>query len=231
MIQYQHVTVAVEGPEGKLTLLENINTELGAARTAVIGENGSGKSTFAKVLAGLVKYTGSVQLDGVEVASNPKKLRNLLGMIVPNAATQVIMPTVAEDVALSLRGSGLNKTQQAQKVASALDDHELTELAERSCFSLSSGQLQRLALCAVLIGEPRVLLADEPTSMLDARHQRIVANRLFSLPETQLVLVTHDMELAARCDEAVWISKGRIAGHGVPAEIIERYLKSLEEPV
>lgn len=229
MISYSQVSVDVESGTGTHRLLDDVSVELTAPTIAVIGENGSGKSTFAKVLAGLLKYqSGSVQVNGFEVSKSSKELRKRVGMIIPNAAAQVIMPTVEEDVALTLRGSGLSKEEQRARVAAALETHELTELADRPALSLSSGQLQRLALCSVLIGEPEILIADEPTSMLDARHQHIVASRLFSLPEsTQLVLVTHDMDLAARCDEAIWIDNGRLRAHGQPRDLIDQYLRFL----
>lgn len=230
-ITYQNMWVRVDGPEGEIDVLKDITLDLTQPVTAIIGENGSGKSTLAKTLAGLQKYTaGSVQINGLEVATHPKTLRKQVGMIVANAAAQIIMPTVAEDVALTLRGSGLSKAEQQARVEQALAEHELTELADRSCYSLSSGQMQRLALCAVTIARPSVLIADEPTSALDARHQRIVTNRLFAQPETtQVVLVTHDLQLASRCDEAVWINQGQVAGQGEPAKIIADYLDYLDQ--
>ena len=112
----------------------------------------------------------------------------------------------------------------------ALAEHGLSDLADRACQSLSSGQMQRLALCSVLVGGPDLVIADEPTSMLDARHRRIIADRLLAPAARQVLLVTHDMELAARCDEAVLIRDGRLQAQGPPDEVIARYHRSLEEP-
>lgn len=210
------VTVEANSPEGRVTLLRDATCTLTAPRTAIIGENGSGKTTLARVLGGLVRpSTGSVRTP------------NRVGMLFSNPAAQPIMPTVREDVALSLRGLGLSRSEIAARVTVALAEHDLTELAERACHSLSSGQQQRLALCAILVSQPDLVIADEPTSQLDLRHRRIVADRLLSPAADQVVLVTHDLDLAARCDEAVLIADGRIDAQGKPDEIIARYEASL----
>lgn len=83
--------------------------------------------------------------------------------------------------------------------------------------------MQRLALCSVLVGEPGLVIADEPTSLLDARHRRIIADRLLEPAAPQVILVTHDLDLARRCDEAVLVAEGRIEAQGAPDEVIARY--------
>lgn len=229
-ITADQLTVTASGPDGDATLLRAITAEMSARTTAIIGENGSGKSTLAKVIGGLlVPKSGSVTVNGLEVVRDSKRLRRETGFIIANAAAQIIMPTVRQDVALTLRGRGLSRSEIADQVEAALAEHELTELADRPCLSLSSGQLQRLALCSVLIARPRVVIADEPTSMLDARHHRLVSRRLFAQPEsTQLVLVTHDLDLARRCDEAIWIHQGRSVQQGAPRDVISSYLHMLD---
>lgn len=216
MIALHRVRFDASGPEGPTTLLHETTCSLTAPRTAVIGENGSGKTTLARVIGGLAKPTAGM-------VSAPERI----GMLFSNPSAQPIMPTVREDVALSLRGSGLSRGEIASRVEAALTRHDLLELADRACHSLSSGQQQRLALCAILIAEPDLVVADEPTSLLDLRHRRIVADRLLEPAAKQLVLVTHDLDLAARCDEAVLVVAGRIAAQGRPAEVIARYEDSL----
>lgn len=216
MIRFSDVTVTAHSPEGTATLLREVTLELHAPRTAVIGENGSGKTTFARALGRLV-----------QPASGTIEAPERLGFLFSNPGAQPIMPTVREDVALSLKGSRLSRQEISAKVDAALELHSLTELADRPCYSLSSGQQQRLALCAILIAEPELVIADEPTSLLDARHRRIVSERLLSPAAKQVVLVTHDLELAGQCDEAILVQHGRVTAQGTPTEIIERYEASL----
>lgn len=220
MIELQNVTVTVK-PEA--ILLEDVSLMLDAPTTAIIGENGSGKSTLAKVLAGLLDYTGSAKINDVEVATGRKQLAGRVGMIIANAAAQVIMPSVAEDIALSLRH--LPKEQRQATLDTVLAEHDLTTLADRPALSLSSGQLQRLALASVLATRPDVLIADEPTTMLDARYAKLVANQLFGSVNRQLVLITHDLELAARCDDIIWIHDAKIAHRG--PDSIDKYLEHI----
>lgn len=221
MIQLENVTVTVKPDD--TVLLDNVSATLDATTTAIIGENGSGKSTLAKVLSGLLDYTGSAKIHDVEVATGRKQLTRRVGMIIANAAAQVIMPSVAEDIELSLRH--LPKDQRQATLETVLAEHDLTDFADRPALSLSSGQLQRLALASVLATNPDVLIADEPTTMLDARYAKLVAEQLFASTDRQLVLITHDLALAARCDDIIWIHDAKIAHRGPDA--IDHYLEHI----
>ncbi|HEY4534998.1 MAG TPA: ABC transporter ATP-binding protein [Enteractinococcus sp.] len=221
MIQLENVTVTVKPDD--TVLLDNVSATLDAPTTAIIGENGSGKSTLAKVLSGLLDYTGSAKIHDVEVATGRKQLTRRVGMIIANAAAQVIMPSVAEDIELSLRH--LPKDQRQATLETVLAEHDLTDFADRPALSLSSGQLQRLALASVLATNPDVLIADEPTTMLDARYAKLVAEQLFASTDRQLVLITHDLALAARCDDIIWIHDAKIAHRGPDA--IDHYLEHI----
>jgi biotin transport system ATP-binding protein len=219
MIELHNVTVTAKPDD--TVLLDDVSLTLDQPTTAIIGENGSGKSTLAKVLAGLLDYTGSAKIEGIEVATGRKQLAGRVGMIIANAAAQVIMPTVAEDIELSLRH--LPQDVRKATLEAVLAEHDLLELADRPALSLSSGQLQRLALASVLATRPDVLIADEPTTMLDARYAKLVADQLFADSDRQLVLITHDMELAARCDDIIWVHDAKIAQRG--PESIGTYLE------
>ncbi|MGO1393738.1 energy-coupling factor ABC transporter ATP-binding protein [Agrococcus casei] len=218
MIRVQGASVFAPSPDGRgsVTILDDATCTLAARRTAVVGENGSGKSTLARVIGGLIKSEGSVDA--------PERI----GFLFSNPGAQPVMPTVQEDVALSFRGRGLSRAEIRERTASALQEHRLTDLAEHSCHSLSSGQQQRLALCAILAGEPELVIADEPTSFLDGRHRRIVRDRLFAGDAPDLLLVTHDLELASRCDEAILVEAGRITMQGPADAVVATYEKSLE---
>ena len=221
MIELNNVTVTAKPDD--TVLLHDISLRIDASTTAIIGENGSGKSTMAKVLAGLIDYTGSAKIHDIEVATGRKRLAGRVGMIIANAAAQVIMPSVAEDIELSLRH--LPKDQRKATLDAVLAEHDLVEFADRPALSLSSGQLQRLALASVLATRPDVLIADEPTTMLDARYAKLVADQLFDNAQRQLVLITHDLDLAARCQDIVWIHDARVAHRG--PDSITQYLEHI----
>ena len=232
------VRVEADGPEGVVTLLDDVHLTLAAPRVAVIGENGSGKSTLARAIAGLADVVaGEVDVHGVDAVRDVKALRRTVGFVFATPAAQMVMPTVREDVALTVKalrdeaGRRLSKDGVAVRVAAALEEHRLTALADRACLSLSSGQAQRLAMCSVMTAGPSLMIADEPTSLLDGRHRRIVADRLLAADGFQLLLVTHDLELARACDEAVWIHGGRVERTGPAGDVVEAYESFLDHAV
>ncbi|WP_285042061.1 ABC transporter ATP-binding protein [Plantibacter sp. LMC-P-059a] len=214
---------------GDTTALDDVTLQLDSPRIAVIGANGSGKSTFARLLGGLSRPTsGTVHVHGVDTARETARLRRLVSIVFSNPDAQIVMPTVAEDVGFSLRGTSGSKGEIAERVARALEEFGLTALADRSAHELSGGQKQLLALCGAVIRRPALLIADEPTAYLDARNSAAVAGHLLR-PEAghQLVLVTHDLELAARCDVALLFDGGRVTAQGDPADVIASYRASL----
>ena len=216
-----------------------------AADAAGVHVAGLNKSFGANhVLRGidLDVVAGEVTVHGVDAVRDVKALRRTVGFVFANPAAQMVMPTVREDVELTVKslrddaGRRLAKDDVAARVAAALQEHRLTALADRACLSLSSGQAQRLAMCSVMTAGPSLVIADEPTSLLDGRHRRIVADRLLaadpSAPDGfQLLLVTHDLELARACDEAVWIHGGRVERTGPAGEGVEAYERFLDHAV
>lgn len=209
---------------GDRAALASVSVALSQRRIAVIGANGSGKSTFARMLNGLVTpSSGSVRIHGLDPARQSKLLRRKAGFIFSNPDAQILMPTVAEDVAFSLRGRGLSPSHVASRVSDALDRFGLSPHADAPAHDLSGGQKQLLALCAVLIGEPDLVIADEPTALLDASNRRRISEHLLEEMPQQLVLVTHDLRLAARCDVVLRFELGRLLQHGDPASVIARY--------
>ncbi|MDG4821113.1 ABC transporter ATP-binding protein [Asanoa sp. WMMD1127] len=214
--------VTVEYP-GR-TALRDVSVRLDQRRIAVIGANGSGKSTFARTLNGLVSpTTGEVRVHGLDPGRQSRQLRRRVGFVFSNPDTQIIMPTVAEDAAFSLRGRGLSRPEVRARVAAALRRMGLTEYADSPAHTLSGGQKQLLALCAVLIGEPSLVVADEPTAYLDAANSRRIARFLLDEMDQQLVLATHDLRLAARCDIALRFDEGKLVDLGEPGPVIARY--------
>ncbi len=132
------------------------------------------------------------------------------------------MPTVREDVAFTLRRHRLAPAEANERVDAALARFGLTELAERPAHRLSGGQKQLLALASVLVGHPAILVADEPTTLLDARNARRVARHLAGLDE-QLVVVSHQLELLDDFDRVIVMERGRVVCDDVPAVALPRY--------
>jgi biotin transport system ATP-binding protein len=221
LIELDAVSVAFDGT----TALDNVSVKLEQQRIGVIGLNGSGKSTFARLLNGLVKPTsGRILVGGVDPAVDAKTARAQTGFIFSNPDVQIIMPTVLEDVAFSLRGSGLKKAEIDLKARAILQRFDIEHLADHAAHSLSSGQKQLLAICAILITEPKLIVADEPTALLDLVNSRRIARALLGDLPQQIVLVTHDLELAAGCDILVRFAGAKIVEIGEPSAVISSYL-------
>jgi biotin transport system ATP-binding protein len=149
-------------------------------------------------------------------------VRRRVGFVFTNPDNQIVMPTVREDVAFSLRRLKLPAADAAARVERTLDRFGLTDLADRPAHRLSGGQKQLLALAAVLVGEPDVIVADEPTTLLDARNAALVERHFASLDE-QLIVVTHRLEAVEEFDRVLVVDEGSIAFDGSPADALEAY--------
>lgn len=205
-------------------LLQDVDLHLSAGRTAVIGANGSGKSTFARLLNGLrLPTSGALRVHGLDPARDARALRRHVGFVFTNPEAQVLMPTPAEDLALSL--PDLPRRERADRVAEILADYGLEDRADVPVSGLSGGQRQLLAIASVLATGPGLVVADEPTTLLDLRNARLIGDLLVRL-DVPLVLVTHDLELASRCDEAVLFEDGTVRAVGEPGRVIEEYRRS-----
>lgn len=219
---------AVDHRFGERTVLSGIDLLLTEQRIGIVGANGSGKSTLARMINGLVEPTsGSVSVDGLDTAKDGREVRRRVGFVFTDPDNQIVMPTVAEDVAFSLRRSGLTKEAVAERVAESLRRFGLDGHADHPTHLLSGGQKQLLALAAVLIRRPSVLVADEPTTLLDLRNARTVADLLAGLDE-QVVLVTHHLDLLAGFDRVVVIDGGRVLADDVPAAALAAYRQAVQ---
>lgn len=208
---------------GERTVLREVDLELAEPRVGIIGANGSGKSTLARMINGLLTPTsGRVTVDGLDVASEGAAVRRRVGFVFADPDAQIVMPTVAEDVAFSLRRRKLPRAEVDRLVTEALDRFDLAGHHDHPAHLLSSGQKQLLALAAILVTEPAVLVCDEPTTLLDLRHARRVAALLEALPQ-QVVLVTHHLELLAHWERVIVIDEGRVVADGPGATSVPAY--------
>jgi biotin transport system ATP-binding protein len=203
--------------------LREVDVRLHEHRIGVIGANGSGKSTFARLLNGLVLPSrGTVTVGGWDTAREGREVRRRVGFCFTDPDSQIVMPTVAEDVAFGLRRRGMTKTEAAARVRDVLADYGLSGYADHAAHQLSGGQKQLLALASVLATEPELLVMDEPTTLLDLRNSRMVATTVAHLPQ-QVVLVTHHLDLMVDFDRVLVFDETRLVHDGPPAESVKIY--------
>ena len=230
-IAFEAAGVTVELPGGEhRVVLEPTTLDLTERRVGVIGANGSGKSTLARMVNGLVPpTTGRVLVDGHDVARDGREVRRRVGFCFTDPAAQLVMPTCVEDVELSLRRTVKDARRRRELALEVLARHGLADHADASVHTLSGGQKQLLALAGVLAVEPAVLVADEPTTLLDLANTRRVGDLLLGLDQ-QLVLVTHDLDLARRCDRVLVVDRARVTFDGAADAAVEHYLASVTTP-
>uniref|UniRef100_UPI00359309A6 energy-coupling factor ABC transporter ATP-binding protein n=1 Tax=Microbacterium sp. SORGH_AS_1204 TaxID=3041785 RepID=UPI00359309A6 len=209
-------------------MLRGVTLDLDARSVAVIGDNGSGKSTFARMVAGLLRRTtGDLRVLGLDPDRDAAELRRRVALVLSNPDAQIVMPTVADDVALSLRPARLPRAERDRRVAAALERFGLDGLADRPAHDLSGGQKQLLALCGAFVRAPDLVVADEPTAFLDARNARLVSDHLLADAGHRLLMVTHDLGLARRCERAVFFCEGRVVASGTSDEVIDAYERAV----
>ncbi|MCH6195918.1 energy-coupling factor ABC transporter ATP-binding protein [Corynebacterium mastitidis] len=214
---------------GSGPILSSVTATIDEHRVGIIGANGSGKSTLARMINGLATPTsGEVEVDGLSVRREGRRVRELVGFIFSDADNQIIMPSVRDDVAFSLR----RRRDLAKKERLDLADRALAAMGlggheEQSPHVLSGGQKQLLALTSVLIAQPRLIVADEPTTLLDLRNRRRIRRRFAEL-EQQLIVVTHDLDLLDGFDRVLCIDRGRIVDDGPPDAVIPAYVERIE---
>lgn len=208
---------------GDRAVLQDITLEIDGPRVAVIGANGSGKSTLARLLNGLVLPTqGTVTVDGLDTRREGAAVRRKVGFVFTDPDAQIVMPTVAEDVAFSLRRKDLTAAQRAERVREMLDRFGLGGHADHPAHLLSGGQKQLLALASVLVIEPEILVCDEPTTLLDLRNTRIVSDLIEALPQ-QVILVTHDLDQAKGWPRVLVVDEGRVVADGPGETSVQAY--------
>ncbi len=223
-----------------MEILRGVTFALTEPRVALVGANGSGKSTVLRCLNALVSPSrGRVLLDlpapdgptssPVDPARSPARARSLVGFVFTDPDAQVVMPTPAEDVALSLRRLRLPRAERDTRVHDALDHVGLAERADVPVHDLSSGQRQLLAIAAVLATGPRLLVLDEPTTLLDRRNTRLVRATVERV-EVPVVLATHDLDLAASCHRVLVVDDGRVVADGPPEPTLAAYRDLMDAP-
>ena len=213
--QYEDGTVALNGVDFRLEDGETV---------ALLGANGSGKTTFALHLNGLLSGQGTVEVCGLPVTpENVVEIRRKIGLVFQDSESQLFMPTVLEDVAFGPLNRGLHPHRAAERAMAALAQVGMAAAAGKAPYHLSAGEKKRVAIAGILAVEPDILVLDEPTTFLDPPGQRALAQLLSALPQAK-ILITHDMSFArATCSRAAFFSHGVIAEEGPVEQLARRY--------
>ncbi len=226
MISLEGVGVVIppvrRGDEPRV-LLRDIDLDLTERRIAVVGANGSGKSTLLRLLNGLRQpTTGTVTVAGHNTGKEARAVRSLVGFVFTDPLAQLLMSTPLEDVELSLRGRVKGQGERNRRALELLEERGLGRLAHQSIYDLSGGERQLVALTSVLAVEPAVLVADEPTTLLDLRNRREL-RRTFAELEQQIIYSTHDLDFAADADRVLVVDDGRIVADDAPGPALAAY--------
>lgn len=219
MIEFTNVSHAYDDR----VVLRDVSLNLTENRIGIVGANGSGKSTLARMINALVvPASGTVTVDGLDVARNKREVRRRVGFIFSDPDRQIIMPTVIEDIELSLRRTDLDKKQRAIRALEVLERFGLGEHADHPAQRLSGGQKQLLALASIFVTDPAIIVADEPTTLLDLRNTRMLTD-VFATLDEQLIVVSHDLDILDGFDRVIVIDDGRVVADDEPDPALAFY--------
>jgi len=187
-------------------------------RLGIVGPNGGGKSTLARLVNGLlVADGGKVRVFGLDPAEQARDVRRLVGVLFQNPENGLVAPTVEDDVAFGLENAGVPRGEMRERVREAMGAVGLTGYERREPHALSGGEQARVGLAGLLALDPEVLVLDEPTSMLDAPSRREVLERIRSLRGGRTVLhVTHHLEEILDADRVLVVNGGRLVADTSP---------------
>ena len=208
---------------GSRVALQPQTITLAQRRIGIIGLNGSGKTSFARMINGLAAPTsGAVSVNGLDTVKDAKQVLAEVGFIFQNPQNQIILPIVRDDIAFGLKNRGIKGAELNARVDSILARFGIRDLGGRRAHELSGGELQLVALCAVLVTGPNVLILDEPTNQLDLKNRARVEQTLAALDE-DLIVISHDLPLLAGFDRVLVFDNGRIVADTDPGSAIAQY--------
>ncbi|NUL16963.1 ABC transporter ATP-binding protein [Agrobacterium tumefaciens] len=220
-IRFDAAGVAFEGRQA----LQPLSVTLTERRIGVIGLNGSGKTTFARLINGLNKPSaGKVSVNGLDTVTDAKAVLQTVGFIFQNPQNQIILPIVRDDVAFGLKRLGIGRAETENRVKAVLARLCIHHLEERRAHELSGGELQLAALAALLVTDPQILILDEPTNQLDLKNRTIVEKTMAALSQA-LVVITHDLPLLAGFDRVLVFHEGALVADAGPEEAVAHYLE------
>lgn len=238
MIKVVNVSKVYGRKQNVFTALGDVSLEIpDGASVAILGKSGSGKSTLMHVMSGLDRpQEGQIIIDGQDILKLKSRAvdkfrAEKIGFIFQSFFVQA-NETVVSNVSLPLEIARVPKDQRRRRIAKALASVELSDKSKNKASDLSGGQKQRLAIARAIVNEPQILFADEPTGNLDSVTGETVENLLFSYNKKKgvtLIIVTHNPELAAKCDILVRIKDGKIesiTNNNKKPKVIARLVKT-----
>lgn len=225
-VSFLYITENEDDSQTEIPVLKNFNLEIEQGSfVAVLGHNGSGKSTIAKLTNGIIFPTsGKVVVDSVETKDDDSifDIRRNIGMVFQNPDNQIVSSIVEEDVAFGVENLGIPPQECRQRVDEALKTVGMYEHRLKSPSKLSGGQKQRVAVAGIIAMKPKCIVLDEPTAMLDPSGRREVIETVLKLNREEgitIVLITHYMDEAVKADRVVVVDNGQIELDGTPREV------------
>ncbi len=231
MISVEHLAYTYPGVEDTpgVTVFEDMNlTVEEGSFVAILGTNGCGKSTLAKHFNSILLPTGGkVYVCGIDTSNEDRimSVRRNVGMVFQNPDNQIVANVVEEDVAFGPENLGVSSPEIRRRVDQALKQVEMYEYREHAPHLLSGGQKQRVAIAGVIAMEPKCIVLDEPTAMLDPRGRREVIDTIGRLNREKgitVVLITHHMDEAAKAQRVIVLDKGKVAADGTPQQVFSK---------
>lgn len=229
LIDFKNVTFEYETDEHKFDVFDNFSLKIKRGSfNVILGHNGSGKSTFAKLSNGLIKPTsGHVFVNNNDTLDETKEIeiKRTVGLVFQNPDNQIVSSVVEEDVAFGPENLGLEPNESRRRVENALKDVNMFDKRHSLTYKLSGGQKQRVAIAGIIAMEPECIVLDEPTSMLDPKGRREVNDTIHRLNKEKnitVILITHFMEEAIDADRVLVMSKGKITADGKPKDVFSK---------
>ncbi|MDD5884201.1 MAG: energy-coupling factor transporter ATPase [Firmicutes bacterium] len=231
IISVEHLAYTYPGVEDTpgVPVFEDMNLKIQEGSfVAILGTNGCGKSTLAKHFNSILLPTGGkVYVCGIDTSNEDRimTVRHNVGMVFQNPDNQIVANVVEEDVAFGPENLGVASPEIRHRVDNALKQVEMYEYREHAPHLLSGGQKQRVAIAGIIAMEPKCIVLDEPTAMLDPRGRREVIDTVSRLNREKgitVVLITHHMDEAAKADRVVVLDKGKVAADGTPREVFSQ---------
>lgn len=210
---------------GEQKILDNVSLKIQEKRVAIIGANGSGKTSFVRCLNGLITPDhGQITIGNLDIKKDIRAIRRKIGFVFQNAAQQFIYPVVSEEIGFALQVQKLPAPLIKEKTNFLLEQFDLLHLRDKPVHNLSGGEQKMISLLSVMISEPDYLILDEPTTFLDHRQKRKFLDVIDNLPQN-IILITHDLDAVMPYQRVIAFNQGRVVLDGEAAQIVPQWLE------